>query len=354
MGPGGDLERSRQGGESRGLRNARHAPDFLQSLRPLFDGRNGPLHQHPSRVDIAGFASGRRAQHHRGRPAGVVKLPGFPTPWVLRACHAVARSHHVISVQLAGQHWRVGFVARALPVCAGVHDGLSRSISVHQESGFESHLGLRSQVAEVPHHRGKHVSAGLEVGRRVHRFVSPVEQVAARRPPSYPTPVHEQLIAVVAADMDHEALRLGRQFEGPAEMVDTVISGRSARHGDPTRAPLTPDRIRLAWRGGALPRRCAGKGCGCNQRGGAGFQQKTPARRSVSAEGWRVWHALETLARRTHRVNSAAPGLCDLQAIEHGDFGKVQDECKRRCRHECPSHHQYRKRTHSDSANRQH
>ena len=243
--------------------------------------------------------------HQRRRPIGVVKFPAFPPPWVLRAGHPVAWPHYEIGAHLAGRRRRIRFVARAFPVRARVHHALSRGISIHQESGCESHLGFRSQFAEVPHHRGKHVLAGLQVGRRVHRFVPPVEQVAARRSPGYPASVHEQLIAVVAADVDHEPLRLGRQLEGPAEMVHTVLRGRSARHGDPTRAPRAPDRVRAARRGaGALLRWCAGNGCRRNQRGGAGFQQKTPARRSVSGSGWRVWHALETVARRERRVNS--------------------------------------------------
>jgi hypothetical protein len=45
--------------------------------------------------------------------------------------------------------------------------------------------------------------------------------------------------------------------------------------------------------------------------------------------------------------------LCDPEAIEHRDFGKVQDECKDHCGHEYSSHNKYRQRNHGDSANRQ-
>jgi len=233
------------------------------------------------------------------------QTPCLPNPMDAAGLPPGRPAHHEIGAHLAGRRRRIGFVARAFPGRARVHHALSRVSPSTRNPVAKSRLGFRSQFAEVPHHRGKHVLAGLQEGRRVHRFVPPVEQVAARRSPGYPASVHEQLIAVVAADVDHEPLRGGRQLEGPAEMVHTVLRGRSARHGDPTRAPQAPDRVRAARLGaGALLRRCAGNGCRRNQRGGAGFQQKTPARRSVSGSGWRVWHALETVARRERRVNS--------------------------------------------------
>ena len=45
--------------------------------------------------------------------------------------------------------------------------------------------------------------------------------------------------------------------------------------------------------------------------------------------------------------------LCDPEAFEHGDFGKVQDECKDHCRREYFSHNKYRQRSHGNSASRQ-
>src|ERR1035437_1419342 len=40
--------------------------------------------------------------------------------------------------------------------------------------------------------------------------------------------------------------------------------------------------------------------------------------------------------------------LCDLEAMEHGHFGKVQDEGEDRRRNECSPHHEYRQRIHGD------
>lgn len=45
--------------------------------------------------------------------------------------------------------------------------------------------------------------------------------------------------------------------------------------------------------------------------------------------------------------------LCDLEAIEHGDFRKIQDERKDRRPRENSSHNEERQRTHGDTANRE-
>ena len=66
-------------------------------------------------------------------------------------------------------------------------------------------------------------------------------------------------------------------------------------------------------------------------------------------------HYCNPCSRRTIDpiCQAAIFSLCDPEAIEHGDFGKVQDDCKDSCRDECSSHNEYRQRSHGDSASRQ-
>ena len=70
----------------------------------------------------------------------------------------------------------------------------------------------------------------------------------------------------------------------------------------------------------------------------------------LAKELWET--ALEAIG--TTEIDAAcASSLCDPEPTEHGDFGKVQDECKDDCRDEYCSHNEYRQRSHRDSASRQ-
>src|ERR1700722_9085345 len=45
--------------------------------------------------------------------------------------------------------------------------------------------------------------------------------------------------------------------------------------------------------------------------------------------------------------------LCDLEALEHGYLGEIENECKAHCRKQNSSHGEYGKGSHGNSANRQ-
>ena len=61
----------------------------------------------------------------------------------------------------------------------------------------------------------------------------------------------------------------------------------------------------------------------------------------------------ETMGPDECLENGLPHPLYDLQAFEHRDFGKVQDEGKDRCRHDYSCHHQQGQASHGDSAGRQ-
>jgi len=42
--------------------------------------------------------------------------------------------------------------------------------------------------------------------------------------------------------------------------------------------------------------------------------------------------------------------LCDLEMIEHWDFGKIQNECIDHCGHEYSANNKYRQRCHGNAA----
>jgi hypothetical protein len=63
--------------------------------------------------------------------------------------------------------------------------------------------------------------------------------------------------------------------------------------------------------------------------------------------------ALAFISPTLFRLRLELSSLRNFEAIEHGDFGEIQEESKHHCRRECPSHNDNRQGSHGDPANRQ-
>src|SRR5215471_9522405 len=146
----------------------------------------------------------------------------------------------VISANAGVGRRRIRFVADGAPVGSRVGDALGFAIAFEDESGLQGDLRVRGQIAEVPYHGGEHVAAGDEVGREVDGLVAPVEEITARRAPGGAMAVDEELVPVVAADVDDEAFGPGGDVERAAEAADGVVGGGRAGGGNPARAPRAP------------------------------------------------------------------------------------------------------------------
>jgi hypothetical protein len=97
--------------------------------------------------------------------------------------HRIARAHGVVGGNFSGLEWRVGFVAGAFPLRAGIGYALSGGIALEYESGLERDLSFGRQIAEVPYQGGQGILAGVEIGRDIDGFIAPMEEVAARGSP---------------------------------------------------------------------------------------------------------------------------------------------------------------------------
>ena len=238
-GAGRDLNPLRSRREREGCGDARCAAEFLQALRALFHGRDGARHQHPPRMYVARLAPRRGSYRDGGGPSAIVEIRFGPLPRVFGRDHPVARPGREIAANVPGLHFerRVGFIAQALPLRAGVDDAFRHRVALQHEARAQRDLRFRREFAIVPHHGGEDVAPALQIAGDVHGLIAPVEEVAARRAPCHALPVDEELIAVVAAGMHHEAFGARIQVHGPAEMVDAGLRRRGARNCDPLRAP---------------------------------------------------------------------------------------------------------------------
>ena len=137
----------------------------------------------------------------------------------------------------------------------GVYDLFRAAVTLNDEPGFVHYLRLRRQFREVPHHGGQNISPGCQVRSDVQGLVTPVVQIAARGTLQHAFAIHEELIAVVAAHMDHKALRNGVQCDSLAEMKNPKLPLRPVGMSDPRGFPevvlqIVPRRLRSGNRAG--------------------------------------------------------------------------------------------------------
>ena len=93
-----------------------------------------------------------------------------------------------------------------------------------KKSGFIHHLRHGSNLGIVPHHGRQHVLARLELRRNVERLITPMFQIAARRPRSHAPAIHKKLVTVIAAHMNNKLARRRRQRERFPEMENAIFA----------------------------------------------------------------------------------------------------------------------------------
>jgi hypothetical protein len=106
-------------------------------------------------------------------------------------------------------------------------------------------LGFRRQLSEIPDDRGQHILPWLETTGDIHRFITPMMQIAARRAEAYQLAVDIQLVAIIGGDMNEKRRRGDGQIERAPEMVDAVVERRFAGNRNPMRAPGMREQLRI-------------------------------------------------------------------------------------------------------------
>jgi len=103
--------------------------------------------------------------------------------------------------------------------------------------------------APVPHERGDHVAARMQLGRQIHRLVAPVRHVRPLRAGGHLCAIHEQSIAVVRGYVHDESRWHRPQLEGLSRVEDGEAVAGHAWWGDPAgRRGAVEDRRRLRAR----------------------------------------------------------------------------------------------------------
>ena len=195
-------------------------------------------------VEPASSASGHRLLRDRLResregflPCPVIEALLCPPPRVLARVNLVTGSANEVATHLAMRHRQrsIGFRRSHFQV-AFVSAASSAALSPCRTNpvcrvicASGAHCPMFHTTAAITF-----FSAWREWSGQIDRpLITPVKEIAARGPPCETLPVHEQLIAVVAAYMDDKPGGLCREFDGLAEMVNAVRVGISTRGTDP-------------------------------------------------------------------------------------------------------------------------
>ena len=253
-------------GEAGGKRRPVRPAYGGNTIRLLFHRRDRTRYQHPGTGPLR-VKPGRFGDRGGRGPRRIVVSGILPAPGIAPAIHLLSRARGVVAARIGGRDrdGRASLVADRLPGRAGIGDPLRLGVALQQKRRLTSGLRQGSVAGEVPNDGRQHVAAGVQVRPEVDRFITPVERVAARRPPDDAASVHEELVAVVAADVHGEAAGFGGQIEAAAEMIDAGLGGRCLGRGDPVRRP------------GAGSGREGRRG-GCRRSGGRSLAGLAPAR----------------------------------------------------------------------------
>src|SRR5208283_2588239 len=87
---------------------------------------------------------------------------------------------------------------------------------------------------------GQHIVAGIQRGREIESFVTPVRQIAASGALAHPLAIDVKNEAIVSAHMDDELVGFRGERNGLAEVEYSWFLGRRRRVRDPFRGPLFP------------------------------------------------------------------------------------------------------------------
>src|SRR5258708_15772389 len=203
-----------------------------KNFRPLFLKWDRARYQEPGVLRILRRARLAIRANHRREPSRIVEISLFPAPRIWCGVELFPGADRYVARPLVvrDRMRRVSFVGDASPIGPGVHDLLGIRVALEQESSLMTDLRDGSVPALVPHHGRKGVFAGLELRSDVDGFVAPMKQVAARGAYRDLLAIDEELIAVIAGNVNYECAGRLPQIEGAAEMVDAVIVRRGAGH----------------------------------------------------------------------------------------------------------------------------
>jgi hypothetical protein len=147
---------------------------------------------------------------------------------------------------LGGGEWSLqSLVFFYLPGLIGIGCAFGRAVAMQQKPGAVTNLRVGGSRAEAPNRGRQRVSSGVEIGREIVGFESPMGQVASGWTGADGLLIHVQEKLIVGADMHQKVCRFLGKLQHFAKTEQKAIAFGRVSTGNPLGGPWLEVRLDL-------------------------------------------------------------------------------------------------------------